>query len=139
MHTAEHLLNGEMARRYGCGRAFSSHIERKKSKLDYHLDHEMTVDELNSLEEWVNNVVASDVEVTTEYITQEEACGRFDMGRLPDNASETVRVVRVGDFDECLCAGTHVSHTSEIGKVRITSSRWVDGVQRIVFKVDSSL
>ena len=26
MHTAEHLLNGEIARRYGCGRAFSAHI-----------------------------------------------------------------------------------------------------------------
>lgn len=33
MHTAEHLLNGEMARRYGHGRAFSAHIERKSRSL----------------------------------------------------------------------------------------------------------
>lgn len=26
MHSAEHLVNGEIARRYGCGRAFSAHI-----------------------------------------------------------------------------------------------------------------
>ena len=32
MHTAEHLVNGTIARMLGCGRAFSTHIEKKKSK-----------------------------------------------------------------------------------------------------------
>ncbi len=136
MHTAEHLVNGEIARRYGCGRAFSAHIERKKSKLDYHIDRPMTDDELRSIEDYVNSIVAEDVAVTEEFITQAEAMKRFDMSRLPEDASDTVRVVRVGDYDECLCAGTHVKHTSEIGRFRISSSRYQDGVQRIVFKLD---
>ena len=108
MHSAEHLLNGEMARRFGCGRAFSG---------------------------YVNAAVDADVEVWEEYISQEEAMGRFDMSRLPDEASETVRVVHIGDYDQCLCAGTHVKSTSEIGHFRITSSRFQDGVQRLVFKL----
>lgn len=136
MHTAEHLLNGEMARRYGQGRAFSSHIERKKSKLDYHLPKELTQEEIRSLEDYINSVVAADVEVSVEFISQREAASRFDMDRLPDDASETVRVVRVGDYDECLCIGDHVKRTSEIGNFRITSTRYADGVQRIVFKLD---
>ncbi len=136
MHTAEHLLNGEIARRYGCGRAFSSHIERKKSKLDYRMEHALTPEELKSLEDYINGIVAEDVAVTEEFITQAEAKERFDMSRLPDGASDTVRVVRVGDYDECLCAGTHVGHTSEIGTFRISSSRYQDGVQRIVFKLE---
>lgn len=136
MHTAEHLVNGEIARRYGCGRAFSAHIERKKSKLDYHIDRALTDEELHSIEDYVNGIVAEDVEVTEEFITQTEATKRFDMSRLPEGASDTVRVVRVGDYDECLCAGTHVRRTSEIGKFRISSSRYQDGVQRIVFKLD---
>jgi alanyl-tRNA synthetase len=135
MHTAEHLLNGEMARRYGCGRAFSAHIERKKSKLDYHLERALSDDELRSLEAYVNGVIAADVAVTEEFISQAEAMKRFDMSRLPEDASETVRVVHVGDYDECLCAGTHVSRTSEIGELRISSSRYQDGVQRLVFKL----
>lgn len=49
MHTAEHLINGEIDRRYGCGRSFSAHIERKKSKLDYRLPKPLTDDELRSL------------------------------------------------------------------------------------------
>ncbi|MCC8118510.1 MAG: hypothetical protein LIP09_07175 [Bacteroidales bacterium] len=136
MHTAEHLLNGEMARRYGCGRAFSGHIERKKSKLDYNLSQPLTDEEIKSLEEYINGIIAEDVPVTEEYITQNEAKERFDMSRLPANASETVRVIHVGDYDQCLCAGTHVAHTSEIGHFRISSTRFQDGVQRIVFRLD---
>lgn len=135
MHTAEHLLNGEMARRYGQGRAFSSHIERKKSKLDYHLPKPLTPEEIKSLEEYINSVIASDVEVTVEFISQAEAASRFDMDRLPDDASETVRVVKIGNYDECLCIGDHVGRTSEIGEFRITSTRYDNGVQRIVFKL----
>ncbi len=135
MHSAEHLLNGEMARRYGCGRAFSAHIERTKSKLDYHLDHQLSDLELRSLEDYVNDIVKADIPVTEEFISQSEAMARFDMSRLPDNASDTVRVVHIGDYDQCLCAGTHVARTSEIGSFRISSSRWADGVQRIVFRL----
>lgn len=135
MHTAEHLLNGEMARRYGRGRAFSAHIERKKSKLDYHLPKALTEEEIKSLEDYINDIVREDVEVTEEYITQAEAMDRFDMSRLPEGASDTVRVVHVGNYDQCLCAGAHVKHTGEIGTFRITSTRYADGVQRIVFKL----
>ena len=131
MHTAEHLLNGEISRRYKCGRAFSSHIERKKSKLDYHIPTALTDEEIKSLEEYINGIVKEDVEVTEEYLSQEEAMKRLDMSRLPDNATDTVRVIKVGDFDECLCAGIHVKRTSQIGKFRITSTRYQDGVQRI--------
>lgn len=135
MHTAEHLLNGVMARRYGHGRAFSAHIERKKSKLDYNLPKALTPEELTSLEDYINGIVKEDVEVTEEYISQSEAMDRFDMSRLPECASETLRVVHIGNYDQCLCAGTHVKHTGEIGTFRITSSRYADGVQRIVFKL----
>ena len=136
MHTAEHLLNGEMARRYGCGRAFSAHVERKKSKLDYHMPAALTDDELRSLEDYVNAAIAADVAVTEEFITQAEAMERFDMSRLPDGASDTVRVVHIGPYDQCLCAGTHVTHTAEIGRFRISSARYQDGVQRLVFKLN---
>lgn len=135
MHTAEHLLNGEMSRRFGHGRAFSAHVERKKSKLDYHLPSPLTDDQIRSLEEYVNDAIKANVAVTEEFITRQEAMERFDLSRLPEDASDTVRVVRIGDLDQCLCAGTHVEKTGEIPPFRITSSRYQDGVQRVVFKL----
>ncbi|MCF0159407.1 MAG: hypothetical protein HUJ99_01330 [Bacteroidaceae bacterium] len=138
MHSAEHLLNGEMARRYHCGRAFSAHVERKKSKLDYRLPQELSEAELRSLEDYVNGAVAADVPVTEEFISQQEAMTLFDMSRLPEGASNTVRVVHIGEYDQCLCAGDHVARTSEIGVFRISSSSWKDGVQRLVFRLEGA-
>lgn len=136
MHTAEHLLNGYVARTFGCGRAFSAHVERKKSKLDYHMARPLTDDELKGIEDYVNSAIAADVEIKEEYLTQSEAMERFDMSRLPDGASDTVRVISIGNYDQCLCAGDHVKRTSDIGRFYISSSRYQDGTQRIVFKLE---
>ena len=135
MHTAEHILNATMVRMIGCGRHVNAHVERTKSKLDYALDRALTDDEIRAIEAKVNEVIAADLPVTVEYARQADVAGRFNLDRLPDGASETVRIVRVGDYDECLCAGTHVEHTAQIGTFRITSTRWQDGRQRIVFRL----
>ncbi|MDY6022775.1 MAG: hypothetical protein SPH99_06745, partial [Sodaliphilus sp.] len=50
-------------------------------------------------------------------------------------ASDVVRVVSVGDYDHCLCAGDHVRHTAEIGAFRISSTRYKDGRLRLVFRL----
>ena len=137
MHTCEHIINQTMIRLFGCGRSVSAHIERKKSKLDYRLTACLTEEQIKNLENTVNQIIMQHLPVTTEFITQEEAKGRFDLKRLPEDASETVRVVKVGDYDECLCIGTHVANTSEIGTFKIISHDW-DGENkrwRIRFKL----
>lgn len=135
MHTCEHIVNGTMNQVYKCGRAVSSHIERKKSKLDFALPQPLTEEQIADLENRVNEVIARHLDVTTEFITQEEAAKRFDMHRLPEGASDTVRVVKIGDYDECLCIGTHVANTSEIGTFKITTHDYKDGIFRIRFKL----
>ena len=124
MHTCEHIINQTMIRLFGCGRSVSAHIERKKSKLDYRLTACPTEEQIKNLENAVNQIIMQHLPVTTEFITQEEAKRRFDLNRLPEDASETVRVVKVGDYDECLCIGTHVANTSEIGTFKIISHDW---------------
>lgn len=135
MHTTEHIVNQTMVRLFGCGRAVSAHIERKKSKLDFELPQPPSDDEIRQVEEAVNRVIQEHLPVTTQYITQDEARTRFDLGRLPQNASDTVRVVKVGDYDECLCIGRHVENTSEIGTFKIISHDYRDGIFRMRFKL----
>lgn len=130
MHTTEHIINQTMIRLFDCGRSVSAHIERKKSKLDYRLAVCPTEEDIIKLEAAVNSVIAQHLPVITEFITQEEAQGRFDLKRLPEDASETVRVVKVGDYDECLCIGTHVTNTSEIGTFKIISHDWDEESKR---------
>lgn len=135
MHTCEHIVNGTMVKLFGCTRAVASHIERKKSKLDFALATAPTEKEIEMLEQTVNEVIARNLPVTTEFITQAEATTRFDLSRLPENASETVRIVKVGDYDECLCIGTHVTNTSEIGKFKIATHSFENGIWRMRFKL----
>lgn len=135
MHTCEHIVNRTMVNLFGCGRAVSAHIERKKSKLDFALDVQPTEEQLKQMEDMVNEVISRHLPVTTEFISQDEAATRFDMKRLPDGASQTVRVVHVGDYDECLCIGAHVENTAEIGVFKIISHDWNDGILRIRFKL----
>ena len=135
MHTCEHILNQTMIRLFGCGRAVSAHVEKKKSKLDFELPNPIDDTDIQRIEECVNRVIQSQLPVTVEDITQAEAQTRFDLRRLPQNASETVRVVKVGDYDECLCIGRHVENTAEIGTFKIISYDFKEGILRLRFKL----
>ena len=135
MHTTEHIVNRTMINLFDCGRSVEAHIEKKKSKMDFALKECPTDAQIQQIEDYVNEVIRRNLPVTMEFITQEEAMGRFEMERLPENASETVRVVRVGDFDECLCIGQHVENTSEIGTFKIISHSYENGILRIRFKL----
>lgn len=137
MHTAEHILNGTMVKMFGCRRALSAHIERKKSKCDYDLPAPLTPEQVAAVGARVNEVISQNLPVTMEFTTQDDVCSRFDMARLPENASETVRIVHIGNYDECLCVGTHVGNTAEIGHFRISSTRYENGRFRIVFRLDT--
>lgn len=135
MHTCEHIVNRTMDKLYGCGRAVSAHIERKKSKLDFALPAPLTDLQVAEMEKAVNDVIDRHLDVTTEFIPLSEAVGRFDLKRLPDEVSDMVRIVKVGDYDECLCAGLHVANTSEIGHFKVTTWSYEDGIFRIRFKL----
>lgn len=121
MHTTEHILNQTMVREFGCPRSRNAHIERKKSKCDYELSECPSAEKMQEIEDQVNRVIERNLPVTVEYMSREEAAGIVDLSKLPDDASETLRIVRIGDYDACACIGSHVENTSEIGRFKIGS------------------
>ena len=135
MHTAEHILNGTMVKMFGCPRSRNAHIERKKSKCDYLLNACPTDEQVAQLETAVNEVIGWHLDVTIEFMTREEAASIVDLSKLPEDASETLRIVRVGDYDACACIGAHVNNTSEIGTFKILSHDFEDGRWRVRWKV----
>ncbi len=135
MHTAEHILNQTMIRMFDRGRCFSAHIEKKKSKCDYHFHRDLTEEEIREIVKRVNDVIQSDARVEEEHIPMDEARRRYDLKRLPEDVVDKIRIVHVGDYDSCPCIGSHVGATGEIGAFRITSWSFKDGVLRIRFKL----
>lgn len=135
-HTAEHLLNQTMVRMFGCERSKKMHIERKKSKINYDLPSCPTEEQISEVERKMNELIAMDLPVTYEFVDRDHLPEGIKLNRLPDDASETLRIVRIGDYDMCPCIGTHVASTREIGVFRITSTSYNQGDFRIVFKVE---
>ena len=137
MHTAEHLLNATMVKTLGCPRSRNAHIERKKSKCDYILPTCPTDAEIQVIEDKVNEVISQNLPVTVEFMTHEQAKAIVDLSKLPADASETLRIIRIGDYDACACIGLHVSNTSEVGTFKIISHDYDEERQtlRLRFKL----
>lgn len=136
-HTAEHLLNQVMIRMFGCERSRNAHIERKKSKISYHLDHKPSRQEEKAIGDRMNELIEEDLPVTYEDVDRNHVPEGVDLDRLPEDASQTIRLVRIGDFDVCPCIGKHVRSTSQIGRFEILGTNWDEQTHtfRIRFKV----
>ncbi len=134
-HTAEHLLNQTMVRMFGCERSRNAHIERRKSKINYNLDSCPTPEQISEIERTMRQLIEDDLPVTFEFVTRDTIPEGVKLDKLPQDASETLRLVRIGNYDICPCIGTHVASTGEIGEFRITSTSYNEGVFRIVFRV----
>lgn len=137
MHSAEHILNQTMVRMFDCGRAFSAHIEKKKSKCDYHFERNLTPEEIAQIEKKVNEVILSDLPIKESLLDRNEAQQRFNLARLPEEVGSTIRIITIGDYDACPCSGVHASSTKEIGEFKVISTDCANGILRIRFKIRS--
>lgn len=136
-HTAEHLLNQTMIRMFGCERSTNAHVERKKSKITYRLDHKPDRHEEKEIERRMNELIEEDLPVTYEFVSRDNVPDEVSLDRLPADASDTLRLVRIGDYDVCPCLGKHVRSTSQIGRFEMLGTNWDEEKHsfRIRFKV----
>lgn len=139
MHTVEHIVNGAMGKLFGTGRSLNAHVERKKSRMDFALPYPPTDAEVKALEDEVNRVIAMDLPVTF-LVTDKQTAEQYgaDLSRIPEDASEAVRLAMVGDYDTCLCIGSHVEHTAQCGRFILTSHAYEEDKKRwrIRFKLE---
>jgi len=137
MHSAEHILTATLMAMFGCGRPFTTHLEKKKSKADFRYARDLTPEETNQVEARVNEVIARNLSVWEEFLPRSEAGRIYNLARLPEEAGESIRIVHIGDYDACPCSGNHVKQTNEIGRFRIVSTTYDSGALRVRFKVEA--
>lgn len=136
-HTAEHLLNQTMIRMFGCKRSTNAHVERKKSKITYVLDHKPSRKDEKEIERRMNELIEEDLPVKYRFVTRQNIPDNVELTNLPDDASETIRLVYIGDYDVCPCIGKHVRSTSQIGRFELLGTNWDEQAHsfRIRYKV----
>lgn len=136
MHSAEHILNQTMVRMFDCGRCVNAHIEKKKSRIDYKFNRDLTSEEKAEIENRVNEIIEKNLPVREEYISREEAERMYNLKKLPEDAGDKIRIIHIGDYDSCPCSGVHVKSTAEIGKFKILSSTYDNNLLRLRFKLE---
>ena len=97
-------------------------------------------EEVENLIDAVNKVIAEDLPVTYSFESVNDLEEGISLDKLPENASDTIRIVRVGDYDKCACIGLHVEHTAQIGKVVLLGTNWDEEKKsfRIRFKLEDT-
>ncbi len=132
-HTAAHLLQAALRETLG------SHVEQagqlvnsNAMRFDFTHFSALTADELNAVENRVNEIILSALDVTSVEMPIDEAKKLGAMALFGEKYGDVVRVVRAGDFSTELCGGTHVNNTGKLGLFKIVSESSVAaGVRRI--------
>jgi misacylated tRNA(Ala) deacylase len=120
-HTVLHVLNTIALRDYG-GWITGVQIGVDYSRIDFKLDG-FSPALCAELERKVNAVLAENHALRSYYLPEEEFRRRDDLLRTleakPPVLDGRVRVVEIEGFDAQACGGTHVSNTSELGRLFI--------------------
>jgi misacylated tRNA(Ala) deacylase len=90
MHTAEHLLNSQMVKYFHCERSFSAHIEKKKSKCDYHFTTAPSAEDIATVEQAVNDIIQQNINVEEIFYPIDQVPACINLTRLPEPGIKTV-------------------------------------------------
>ncbi len=123
-HTALHILSGVVFLKFNA-RITGGQIYPERARLDLALS-DLSKERQSIIEEEMNKIVNEDHEVKTVWLDREEALKRSELYRLTGDmlpkGVEKLRLVDIVGFDAQLDGGTHVSHTGEIGKIKISKT-----------------
>lgn len=132
-HTGEHILANCVWRLTG-GFTHGLHIGQEVSSIDITLPEgamRLTQETLDEIEALANERVAEDAEIVCRFPTEEELAG-LPLRKDP-TVSEHVRVCMVGGYEMVACGGTHLSHASQVGVIKILSAQPARGKMRLFF------
>jgi alanyl-tRNA synthetase len=87
---------------------------------------------LRDVEQEVNEVLAADLDVRADIMTQEEARAVGALALFGEKYGDEVRVVSVGDWARELCGGTHARRSGQLGLVKLLGESSIGaGVRRV--------
>lgn len=132
-HTATHLLHKALKEVLGehVNQAGSLVLENR-FRFDFSHFESLKEEEIFKIEEMVNEKIMAGLEVQVIETSLEDAQKIGAVGLFEDKYKDDVRIIKVDEFSQELCGGTHVNNTSDIGIFKILSEAGIaSGVRRI--------
>lgn len=138
-HTATHLLQAALRKILGdqVGQK-GSNITSDRMRFDFSYSQALTADQKRQVEDQINVWIKQDLPVTVRTMKKQEALRSGAIAFFVEKYPDTVTVYTIGHDSDSdwvskeLCGGPHVTHTGEIGKIKIEKEQAVSsGVRRI--------
>jgi len=132
-HTATHLIHkafretlGETATQLG------SENSPGRLRFDFPSPKPVPASVLNDVEQRVNEVLLSDLGVSAQLMSQDQARAMGAMALFGEKYGDVVRVVSVGDWAHELCGGTHAQRSAQLGVIKFLSEQSIGaGTRRV--------
>ncbi len=134
LHTACHLLNQALREILKNPHIYQkgSNITPERLRFDFNYNNPLTDNEIKQVEDWVNYKIKQKIPVVCEFLPVKKAKQEGAHGIFDEKYGEKVSVYSIGNISKEICAGPHVSNTSELGKFKIIKQESVGaGVRRI--------
>ncbi|MCP4259255.1 MAG: hypothetical protein GY774_17360 [Planctomycetes bacterium] len=111
-HTAQHIISGIAEKQFGL-ETTGVHIGFERCTVDF--DKKIDWQTVKNIEKQSMEVVALNIPVETVFNDKDVRI----RSNTKEIESDTIRVVKIGDYDKSACCGAHLKSTSQIGIIRI--------------------
>jgi alanyl-tRNA synthetase len=141
-HSATHILHAVLREELGGHvRQAGSLVAPDRLRFDFNHTGAIPEEKLGLIEETINQRIRQDATVSIEESSYDDAIRKGALAFFGDKYGDRVRVVRIGDFSNELCGGTHVHRSGEIGVFKLHGESGVaSGVRRVeAFTGDGAL
>lgn len=128
MHSGEHIFSGTAHNMFGCNNV-GFHLSENSAHMDF--DRKLSKEDILRIEEIVNRVIYSNVEIKITVPSPEEL-NLIDY-RSKKELKGDIRLVEIPGTDICACCAPHVKRTGEIGIFKVTGFENYKGGVRVYY------
>jgi alanyl-tRNA synthetase len=133
-HSATHLVHAALRQTLGNdAHQAGSYNKAGYMRFDFAWNQALSTETRSEIENLANNAISDNLEVVTRVMSLDEAKETGAMALFGEKYGDTVRVVDIGGpWSRELCAGTHVSRSSEIGLINLIGESSIGSTNRRV-------
>ncbi len=141
-HTAQHIISRWFQLNFKA-ETVSNKLKYDKSRLDLFPLGKISSDELETIEKSINEYLFRNLPISITSRPRKEAIKFLKekeyqikyLEMVPESVQD-FRIVTIGDYDFAACAGAHVKNTSEIGQIKLLSTKNKGKLrERIIYSV----
>lgn len=133
LHTATHLLLAALQTLFDPNIIQKgSNITPERLRFDFNFPRKMLPEELKQLEDFVNDAIKKEINVTCEEMTLDQARASGAKGIFANKYGDKVKVYTIGNVSKEICGGPHANNTRELKSFKIIKEESSSsGVRRI--------